>query len=463
MIVLETGDFVKLLPILAHHPRITLGKKDDVEILLDPVPLPIDARLEPGGEIVVELRGKSGLPQIVAGQWGWQNRRLQPLGLTGPMAAVLQGPLRIPRSQVPIFLSQFWPQLKNGVGVQANFSEGDFVLEPQPPEFRLELKGGLAQLGALLQCAYGVRIMTLGVSSKDEVLWLPDPQVPTRYSTRDLPAERAALARLQRAGFSAPDTQGRMQLNGQDAVLNFFARDLPRLQREWQVTMEERLDRTTRANLDRIEPRFQVTSSGVQWFDLGVVFESKGGEKFSAAEIQRLILGGQSHTRLKDGRIAVIDTGAVEELQEVLLDCSPQQHSQGYRVNTAQAGFLEATLRQHPQWQVDAPAAWRDRASRQRGETRLECPPLGALEGVLRPYQKHGVAWLHFLRENGFGGILADEMGLGKTLQGPWPAFALVAWIHRRRRERGSVRPWWFVPPAWCLTGSPRRRDLRPR
>jgi SNF2 family DNA or RNA helicase len=47
----------------------------------------------------------------------------------------------------------------------------------------------------------------------------------------------------------------------------------------------------------------------------------------------------------------------------------------------------------------------------------LECPPLGELENVLRPYQKHGVAWLHFLRQNAFGGILADEMGLGKTLQ----------------------------------------------
>jgi SNF2 family DNA or RNA helicase len=35
----------------------------------------------------------------------------------------------------------------------------------------------------------------------------------------------------------------------------------------------------------------------------------------------------------------------------------------------------------------------------------------------LRGYQKQGVAWLWFLRENGFGGILADEMGLGKTLQ----------------------------------------------
>jgi SNF2 family DNA or RNA helicase len=74
-------------------------------------------------------------------------------------------------------------------------------------------------------------------------------------------------------------------------------------------------------------------------------------------------------------------------------------------------------LRQHADWRVQAPPAWRERAARQSGEAKLECPPLGNLEPVLRPYQKQGVAWLHFLRENGFGGILADEMGLGKTLQ----------------------------------------------
>jgi SNF2 family DNA or RNA helicase len=113
----------------------------------------------------------------------------------------------------------------------------------------------------------------------------------------------------------------------------------------------------------------------------------------------------------------VIDTGAVEELQEVLLDCAPQQNAAGYRINNTQAGFLEATLRQHGDWKVQAPSAWRDRAAKQSGEAKLECPPLGDLENVLRPYQKQGVAWLHFLRANGFGGILADEMGLGKTLQ----------------------------------------------
>ncbi|MDB6023156.1 MAG: ywqA [Pedosphaera sp.] len=107
----------------------------------------------------------------------------------------------------------------------------------------------------------------------------------------------------------------------------------------------------------------------------------------------------------------------MEELQEVLLDCAPEQNAGGYRMDNSQAGFLDATLRGQPGWQVHAPAAWTQRAAQQSGEVKVEPPQLGALESVLRPYQKDGVAWLAFLRANGFGGILADEMGLGKTLQ----------------------------------------------
>ncbi|HEX5541957.1 MAG TPA: DEAD/DEAH box helicase [Micromonospora sp.] len=42
-------------------------------------------------------------------------------------------------------------------------------------------------------------------------------------------------------------------------------------------------------------------------------------------------------------------------------------------------------------------------------------PP--GFRGVLRPYQKRGLAWLSFLQSLGLGGILADQMGLGKTIQ----------------------------------------------
>src|SRR4029434_5744882 len=115
-----------------------------------------------------------------------------------------------------------------------------------------------------------------GVTASDENVWLPDPEVPTRYSTRDVDAERAALGRLQRNGFSVQYVQGKLQLLGQNAVLNFFAREFAKLQREWSVTLDEQLENRTLKNIERVEPQFQITSSGVQWFDLGVVFASSG-------------------------------------------------------------------------------------------------------------------------------------------------------------------------------------------
>ncbi|MGZ5566628.1 MAG: SNF2-related protein, partial [Limisphaerales bacterium] len=435
---LETKDFAALLPTLAGHPRIALGKSSEVIVSKVPYVLPVRATLQANGEIVVALKEKAGAV-VMIGDWVWGNSTLQPLALPLGLKDIVRGPVRITRMQVPAFLNQQWPQLQASGAAEANFKLEDFTVGPLAPRFLLELRGGLAQLGARLQCAYGSRIMTVGVATED--VWMPDPEVPTSYAMRDIGAERAALARLQRQGFSAPDSFGKMQLLGQNAVLNFLAREFPRLQREWTVTLDEHLENRTLRNIERVEPQFQITPSGVQWFDLGVVFATSSGETFSAAEIQRLILSGQSHTRSKSGKTVVIDTGAVEEMQEVLLDCAPQQHAQGYRMSNTQAGFLEATLRKHTSWKVEAPTAWRDRAARQSGEAKLDCPPLGNLESVLRPYQKHGVAWLQFLRENGFGGILADEMGLGKTLQ-------TLAFLRFVRQKNPATAPMLIVCPT---------------
>ncbi len=40
-----------------------------------------------------------------------------------------------------------------------------------------------------------------------------------------------------------------------------------------------------------------------------------------------------------------------------------------------------------------------------------------AFQGELRPYQRAGYNWFHFLQRYKFGGCLADDMGLGKTVQ----------------------------------------------
>ncbi len=418
MFQLGTQDLATLLEALVDHPRITFGKTKAVAVHATPWPAPLAARLETNGEITLRLRPLPRPPAFVPGTRPWilDGAAFHPLALPAEALPALSQTVKFPRAQVPAFLSRVFPILRNAADLQADFDPAEFELAPAEPRFVLHLAGGLAMLTGQLQCTYGPQVVTPGVTPFDAASWMPDPARIRRYSTRDARAEQSAMERLSRHGFSGPDAQGRWQLNGQNQVLTFLAREFPRLEREWQVTLEERLQRSSDQNLERVDPRLSITTSGEQWFDLQIQYATSGGERIPASEIQRLLRGGQSHTRLKNGRFALLDTGAVEELEEILVDCAPEQHAGGYRLAQAQAGFLDATFRQQG-WQPVAPAAWQERARQQNGEARLECPPLGPLDAILRPYQKHGVAWLAFLRRNGFGGILADEMGLGKTLQ----------------------------------------------
>ncbi len=451
MVQLPAADFVELLPKLAGHPRLSVGRTQPFAVSNTPAGLPLKATLELNGEITIALR-PGGKPPVVfsGGTAAWVLAEvgqaaslhaaptgakppafattdsgrlaacptLAPLALAPQFRGALQQPLRIPRTQVPLFLSQDWPKLSASGTVEANFRLEDFEVKPQPPKFILNLAGGLAQLTGSLQCAYGPRIMTVGVSAAGEGAFMPDPANPRRYSTRDPLAEHNALLRLRNAGFTGPNAQGQWQLVGQERVLAFFAREFPRLEKTWEVSLEERLSHSTQKNLERVTPQFRITPSGEQWFDLEVSYGTAGGERFSAAEIQTLLQGGGR--KLKNGKFAIIDSGAVEELQEVILDCAPTQRIGGagtsYRMSSAQAGFLDSALEEQG-FTFAAPPQWKERVRQQTGEATLVCPPLGKLDEVLRPYQKHGVAWMRFLRENGFGGVLADEMGLGKTVQ----------------------------------------------
>ncbi|MEJ7780421.1 MAG: DEAD/DEAH box helicase [Daejeonella sp.] len=56
-----------------------------------------------------------------------------------------------------------------------------------------------------------------------------------------------------------------------------------------------------------------------------------------------------------------------------------------------------------------------------------------AFHGILRPYQKAGYNWFHFLRKYHFGGCLADDMGLGKTVQ----TLALLQKIKEDNQKEG--------------------------
>ncbi len=61
-------------------------------------------------------------------------------------------------------------------------------------------------------------------------------------------------------------------------------------------------------------------------------------------------------------------------------------------------------------------------------------------KGKLRPYQKAGYDWLHFLKSFNFGGCLADDMGLGKTV-------TTLAFL-QKLKEEGKEHPSLIVMPT---------------
>src|SRR5206468_863750 len=99
---LETKDFATLLPALAGHPNITLGKSSDVTITDQAFALPLRATLEINGEITVALKDKPGA-LVTVGDWVWRNSTLQPLALPPVLKDIFRGPVRVPRIQVPSF------------------------------------------------------------------------------------------------------------------------------------------------------------------------------------------------------------------------------------------------------------------------------------------------------------------------------------------------------------------------
>ncbi len=70
------------------------------------------------------------------------------------------------------------------------------------------------------------------------------------------------------------------------------------------------------------------------------------------------------------------------------------------------------------------------------------------LRAELRPYQRLGLKWLHWLQTIGLGGCLADDMGLGKTLQ----VLALLLLMKKSARSSKGAsrarRPSLLVVPA---------------
>jgi superfamily II DNA or RNA helicase len=416
MIILGRDEFLQLIEALINHPRVTIARNLRVTVSSEKL-LPAlrvkqleDKRWEIRADLS-SLRGKVLLGSQSA--WIWSDQTFRPVssGLPATYLPVFRSPILLREEEGLNFIQHELGALGSFFKIECEASAEE-IAEPALAEVVATFEGSLNHLAAKLQFLYGHRIVTSGATTESIIR---DGSGRTR--PRNLAFERECLSRLQNAGFTGPSAIGEYVLRGQKAILNFFASELPALQKIWKISLGSRFQNVTR-EIERAAPRLEITRSGEDWFDFSFSLESARGDRFAAAEVQHLLQMGQNFTRLKDGRLAIFDVADLEEFQTALRDCEPGQPEAGtYRIQKKQAAYLDSVFEELRGAAIYRSAEWENWIRSQRQLVPFELEQLGSLDGILRPYQKEGVSWLRFLSRNGLGGILADEMGLGKTVQ----------------------------------------------
>ena len=207
---------------------------------------------------------------------------------------------------------------------------------------------------------------------------------------------------------------------------------LPRLRNAgWQIEFEEDF-RHHALHVEAWDAELLESDNG--WFDLdmGIIVE---GQRLPLAPLLASLFRRDARwldsallNRIADDEMIELMTpanlrirapaGRLKPLAETLIDLFDGfAGGDTLRLSRFDAPRL-AELSDSSRWQFRGQRdvfALADQLSAAQGITHIDSPAGLGLE--LRSYQKEGLAWLQFLRQQKLSGILADDMGLGKTAQ----------------------------------------------
>ncbi|WP_374166193.1 DEAD/DEAH box helicase [Arcticibacter sp. MXS-1] len=163
------------------------------------------------------------------------------------------------------------------------------------------------------------------------------------------------------------------------------------------------------------------------WFDLEAVVRF-GPYTVPFLDLRHHILNKVREFVLPSGEIAIIPEQWFSQYSN-LLNFSEKSHD-GLRLKKHHIGLITDVAHS------DLAAVTLDRKIRNLSDfEEIEDTPVPLnFKGELRPYQKAGYNWFHFLRKYKFGGCLADDMGLGKTVQ----TLALLQKIKEEAQAEGQ-------------------------
>ena len=150
-------------------------------------------------------------------------------------------------------------------------------------------------------------------------------------------------------------------------------------------------------------------SENNDWFDINAIVHF-GSYRIPFIQLKNHILNHKKEFVLPSGEIAIIPEkwfsqyGNLLHFTEGGNNLKLRRHHIGLVNELAEGEMAHVTMNRKLQKLSDF-------------ETLEDVPMPQNFVGTLRPYQKAGYNWFHFLKDYHFGGCLADDMGLGKTIQ----------------------------------------------
>ena len=193
-------------------------------------------------------------------------------------------------------------------------------------------------------------------------------------------------------------------------------------------------------NSNRIQVDIKV-SSGLNWFN--ATYDIRfGKKKASLKKIEAALRNKRNYVVLDDGTRGILPAEWIEKFAgyfragEVVNDETLRLAK--YNFEAIATLYDNAMLEESARSEI---AELRGKLGDVKGIPAVREP--AGLRTTLRPYQRQGLGWLHFLDALGSGGILADGMGLGKTVQ-------IVAFI-LSQREAGRRGTELVVVPATLI------------
>jgi non-specific serine/threonine protein kinase len=327
-------------------------------------------------------------------------------------------PVEIPNQQVDLFREQYFPLIAQALPIKSDLVKWSDIHADAIPRLYLQDDNKEKVLRASLRFGYGDHEALLGKSTELPygVASIPDTWELVRVHRQPEREEyfyqllTDPIYRLKRAG--SPHPHGTLELRAKAHPYDFLMHSIPALTKAgFEIYGEENL-KAGRINRNTATLRVQI-SSGIDWFDLKTVVEF-GDQQVNFHDIRKALKRKENYIKLADGSIGQIPQEWLEKYKH--LWGLAEETADGFRVSDLHLSLIDSLLEDDASIQTPPDLIQRREQFRHFERIAPQSLPKG-FTGELRPYQKHGFDWLHFLREYKFGGILADDMGLGKTVQ----------------------------------------------